>query len=95
MGAFADFINRVGDGNRQSCAARHGQVGQVVADVSDLFVGEAFGVPDLFVDGGFVVNALMQVVNLQFVGSGGEARSLMMSSFKLPDRIYCSACNLT
>jgi hypothetical protein len=74
MGAFAYFVNGVRDGYRQSHAAHHGQVGQVVAHVGGLVVGEAFGGFDLVEDGEFVVNSLMEVVNLQFAGAGGEGR---------------------
>src|SRR5262245_29793158 len=74
MGAFAYFVDGVRDGDRQSHAAHDGQVGQVVAYVGDLVVGEAFGGFDLFVDGEFVVNALMEAVDLQFAGAGGEGR---------------------
>src|SRR5262245_55937492 len=69
MSAFADLFNRVRDGDGQSHAAHYWQVGQVVANVSDLLAGEAFGCSDLFVNGEFVVNALMQVVDLQVSGA--------------------------
>src|SRR5262245_50121219 len=74
MSAFAYFVDGVRDGDRQPHASHDGQVGQVVAYVCDLVVGEAFGDFDLFVDGEFVVDALMEVVNLQFAGAGGEGR---------------------
>src|SRR4030095_4861399 len=74
MGAFAYLVNGVRDGDRQSRASHHGQVRQVVADVSDLVVGEAFGGFDLFVNWEFVIDALVEAVDLQFAGAGGEGR---------------------
>src|SRR5262249_35003162 len=74
MGEFEYFVNGVRDGDRQSHAAHHGQVGQVVADVSDLIVGEAFGGFDLFVNWEFVLDALVEEVDLQFACAGGEGR---------------------
>src|SRR4030095_15650675 len=74
MGAFAYFVKGVRDGDRQSDAAPDGPVGQVVAYVSDLIVGEAFGGFDLFVNWEFVIDSLVEAVDLQFAGAGGEGR---------------------
>src|ERR1700735_2654657 len=73
-GAF-DFDDGVGDGDSQADAAENREVGQVVADVGDFFVGDAGADEDGFVRLKFLRLALGYKFHSHFAGaasSGGR-----------------------
>src|ERR1700735_1903140 len=69
-GAF-DFDDGVGDGDSQADAAENREVGQIVADVGDFFVGDAGADEDGFVRLEFFWLALYYEFHSHFAGAAG------------------------